>query len=40
MCPEKAVRQSASQWYENSLATGEDCSGLFRILLRVSSAWR
>jgi len=36
----KAVRQSASQWCENSLATGEDCSSLFRILLRVSSAWR
>jgi len=34
-----SVSQS-SQWCDNSLATGEDCSSLFRILLRVSSAWR
>jgi len=33
-------KPKVSQWYENSLATGEDCSGFFRILLRVSSAWR
>ena len=39
MWREKAICNS-SQWYENSLATEEDCSGLFRILLRVSSVWR